>query len=454
MSGQSLYEILGVLPSAPNETIKKVYRELAKRYHPDAHQGRPEYEELLKEITAAYAVLGNQLKRAAYDLRLASGAAESQSEPEDLWEPSPEELRNIYALDEEERYKEIERLCKLHPHLETFFEDRPPPPRFKPSGAYVSEFRQRERAWRLSEIERQCARHPHLRQWFADLEAQCEHAEEEQARLRVRERERAAQYENERAVLAGVAFASLGGAGALFVAFVPVWIIAGIIGVFAGGWSSNVETNQAAFRSEANWFWLLWIGCGLTGAGLFFAAQVQERWLESKSRDITWTRVKGLLIAGPCIIAIVTMISLRAEEMSRTAGRLDALVQKKQSGGIVVVEAKPLRIRAVTVDDRSLNANAFAQPGRAIANRFPLFAIEYDGEHPGDRISISLTRANSEATRAGESRGHCQSDRLPPYGQWKCQWKSSLEPGYYVFDVLVNCQYRNAYYFALVEARQ
>jgi hypothetical protein len=327
MTGQSLYELLGVQPTAPTESIKNAYRTLAKRYHPDTHPGHPEYEELLKEITAAYAVLRNPVRRAAYDLGTASNVDDAQDEPKDEWEPSPEELRDIYALDEQERAKEIERLCALHPYLRQFFEDRPPPPRFMPSDAYISAFRQHGREWRLEEIERQCARHPHLRQWFVDLEAQCERAEEERARTIEHERARTAQYEKERALLATIAFASLGGAVALFVAFVPVWIVAGVVGVFSGGWSGDVERNQAAFQSEAGWFWFLWIVCGLAGAAFLGLGQLTERWLESPSNDLTWTRVKGFLIAVPCIVAIITMISMRAEDMSRTADSLAARVQ-------------------------------------------------------------------------------------------------------------------------------
>ena len=58
MNSQSLYEVLGVEPTASTEAIKTAYRELAKRYHPDTHPGHPEYEEVLKDITSAYGVLG------------------------------------------------------------------------------------------------------------------------------------------------------------------------------------------------------------------------------------------------------------------------------------------------------------------------------------------------------------------------------------------------------------
>lgn len=454
MQGQTFYEVLGVERTASRDAIRTAYRALAKRYHPDAHPDHPEYEEILKGITGAYAVLSNELKRAKYDLGLASGTDSAPLEPEDLWEPSPEELRDIYALDEEARTKEIERLCGLHPHLRQFFENRPPPPRFKPSDTYVAEFRSKDKAWRLSEIERQCARHPHLRAWFGDLAADCERAEEEHARRIERERARAEQYEAERPLLALAAFSALGGALGLFVGFLPAWIIGGVVGVFSGEWSADVERHQAAFRSESSWFWFLWISCGLVGAAFLGIGQLSERWLESPSRDLTWTRVKALLIAVPCIVAITTMISMRSAEMSRTADHRDAVVQKKRAP-VVVVETKPLRITAVAVDGLQLRPNSPPDVAKFTSNRLPLFAVDYDNAHPGDRMSIHLVRTfGSYVSSSGESVGDCGSDPLASHGRWTCQWSRSLEPGYYLFDVRVNGQYANAYYFVLAEARQ
>lgn len=62
------YEVLGVSKSASADEIKKAYRTLAFKYHPDRNAGNKEAEEKFKEITAAYDVLGDEAKRRNYDL--------------------------------------------------------------------------------------------------------------------------------------------------------------------------------------------------------------------------------------------------------------------------------------------------------------------------------------------------------------------------------------------------
>jgi curved DNA-binding protein len=61
------YEILGVSKDATNEEIKKVYRRLARQYHPDVNPGNKDAEEKFKVINEAYDVLSDQVKRAQYD---------------------------------------------------------------------------------------------------------------------------------------------------------------------------------------------------------------------------------------------------------------------------------------------------------------------------------------------------------------------------------------------------
>ncbi|MFZ0390833.1 MAG: DnaJ C-terminal domain-containing protein [Calditrichia bacterium] len=62
------YKILGVSENAPDEEIKKAYRQLAKKYHPDTRSGDKTAEERFKNISEAYSVLKDPKKRKQYDL--------------------------------------------------------------------------------------------------------------------------------------------------------------------------------------------------------------------------------------------------------------------------------------------------------------------------------------------------------------------------------------------------
>lgn len=64
---KDLYAVLGVSESASLSDIKKAYRALAKKHHPDANQGRKSSEEKFKEISEAYEILSDPEKRARYD---------------------------------------------------------------------------------------------------------------------------------------------------------------------------------------------------------------------------------------------------------------------------------------------------------------------------------------------------------------------------------------------------
>ncbi|MBA3540524.1 MAG: DnaJ domain-containing protein [Deltaproteobacteria bacterium] len=64
---ESLYDILGVSKTATSDEIRKSYRKLARRHHPDVNPGDKKAEDAFKKISTAYEVLSDDKKRAAYD---------------------------------------------------------------------------------------------------------------------------------------------------------------------------------------------------------------------------------------------------------------------------------------------------------------------------------------------------------------------------------------------------
>jgi molecular chaperone DnaJ len=67
MSKKDLYSILGVPQNATEAEIKKAYRTLAMKYHPDRNPGNSEAEKKFKEIGSAYETLSDSHKRKQYD---------------------------------------------------------------------------------------------------------------------------------------------------------------------------------------------------------------------------------------------------------------------------------------------------------------------------------------------------------------------------------------------------
>jgi curved DNA-binding protein CbpA len=66
----TFYEVLGVSKFASTDDIKKAYKNLAKKYHPDKHPGSKFHEEHFKKINEAYQTLSNQQARSRYDLKI------------------------------------------------------------------------------------------------------------------------------------------------------------------------------------------------------------------------------------------------------------------------------------------------------------------------------------------------------------------------------------------------
>ncbi len=67
MSKRDYYEILGVARNASEEEIKKSYRRMAMKHHPDRNANDKTAEEQFKQIKEAYEVLSDSRRRAAYD---------------------------------------------------------------------------------------------------------------------------------------------------------------------------------------------------------------------------------------------------------------------------------------------------------------------------------------------------------------------------------------------------
>ncbi|MFT4579503.1 MAG: molecular chaperone DnaJ [Nitrospinales bacterium] len=91
-TNRDYYKILGITAKTPKKDIKKKYRELAKKYHPDTNQGSKEAEDKFKIVSEAYEVLSNALKRKEYD-RQRSYRTQSRPQPSrssrPAWESEP-----------------------------------------------------------------------------------------------------------------------------------------------------------------------------------------------------------------------------------------------------------------------------------------------------------------------------------------------------------------------------
>ena len=67
MAQSDLYAILGVTKTANAKEIKRAYRDLARKYHPDHNPNNPRAEARFKEVSAAFDILGDEKKRSLYD---------------------------------------------------------------------------------------------------------------------------------------------------------------------------------------------------------------------------------------------------------------------------------------------------------------------------------------------------------------------------------------------------
>jgi len=84
MSKKDYYEVLGVKKTSTDDEIKKAYRKLAMKHHPDRNAGNKQAEERFKDINEAYAVLSDKKKRTQYDQFGPSGFSQRYSQ-EDIF---------------------------------------------------------------------------------------------------------------------------------------------------------------------------------------------------------------------------------------------------------------------------------------------------------------------------------------------------------------------------------
>ena len=88
---RDLYEVLGVKSTASPDAIKRAYRRLVKRYHPDVNRAKAA-KEMFLEVKEAYEVLSNALLRREYDERTAARRGEMPYRPPQ-WPGTPRKVR-------------------------------------------------------------------------------------------------------------------------------------------------------------------------------------------------------------------------------------------------------------------------------------------------------------------------------------------------------------------------
>ena len=76
---KDFYKVLGVAKDVSDAELKKVYRKLARKYHPDSNPGDAKAEAKFKEVSEAYSVLSDKEQRKEYDAFRAMGGGKSAS---------------------------------------------------------------------------------------------------------------------------------------------------------------------------------------------------------------------------------------------------------------------------------------------------------------------------------------------------------------------------------------
>ena len=108
------YQILGVQPNSTEEEIKKAFRALAKKYHPDMHPDDATMEAKFKEINDAYAILSDSKKREKYDLER-NGQNQKKEEKQTKEKKGRAEQAQKVDLDFSQIHKNFEQFFGFDP---------------------------------------------------------------------------------------------------------------------------------------------------------------------------------------------------------------------------------------------------------------------------------------------------------------------------------------------------
>jgi molecular chaperone DnaJ len=111
---KDFYETLGVKKSATQDEIKKAYRKLARKWHPDVNPGNKEAEKRFKEISRAYDCLGNESRRKLYD-EFGEEGIQTGFDP-----AKARQYKQWYQSQQEARYGGGEPFGKYHSYEDVF----------------------------------------------------------------------------------------------------------------------------------------------------------------------------------------------------------------------------------------------------------------------------------------------------------------------------------------------
>jgi DnaJ-class molecular chaperone len=109
-TNKDLYKLLGLSREASQEDVRKAYRKLVRKYHPDANPEDPQAEERFKEIQQAYEMLSDPQKRQEYDKRLYTSPRESSSRPRPRRTDGSAREGTTYTVDLSELFAKLANL--------------------------------------------------------------------------------------------------------------------------------------------------------------------------------------------------------------------------------------------------------------------------------------------------------------------------------------------------------